>query len=128
MIISDVNVNAIINYSFGIAGFFIYVLLLVLMIVFKKKQVGPNHVFGYRTRFSLSSEENWKWSNDTFIKIMFIGGPIGLTIHIIIFIFAVIYNWPGWVLLLTMFSPVFLILGAAPFIEIFGRKKFRNNK
>ena len=52
--------NPIYIYCFGIAGIVIYLLLIILAIVFIKKDVYLNYVFGYRTPFALSSVKKWK--------------------------------------------------------------------
>ena len=41
--------NPIYIYCFGIAGIVIYLLLIILAIVFIKKDVDLNYVFGYKT-------------------------------------------------------------------------------
>ena len=60
--------NPIYIYCFGIGGIVIYLLLIILAIVFIKKGIDLNYVFGYRTPFALSSVKKWKWANNIFMK------------------------------------------------------------
>lgn len=77
--------NPIYIYCFGIGGIVIYLLLIVLAVIFIKKDVDLNYSFGYRTSFALSSEKKWKWTNSVFMKSIIIGEPIFLIIHINIY-------------------------------------------
>ena len=47
--------NPIYIYCFGIAGIVIYLLLIILAIVFIKKDVDLNYVFGYKTSLQKKS-------------------------------------------------------------------------
>ena len=118
--------NPIYIYCFGIAGIVIYLLLIILAIVFIKKDVDLNYDFGYRTPFALSSVKKWKWANNIFMKYLIIGEPIFLIIHIVIFTLSAVFSWFFWTILtmvigLIYFIPIFL------YIEIYGRIKFKND-
>ena len=114
--------------SFGIAGIIINAILLVLSIVLKVKDIDENFVFGYRTGFSLSSEEAWEWSNKTFATICIIGTPILLIGHIVVFALSMLLGLPTLYITLTMFSSLIFIICVIPFIEIIGRKKIGYKK
>ena len=83
--------NPIYIYCFGIAGIVIYLLLIILAIVFIKKDVDLNYDFDYRTPFALSSVKKWKWANNIFMKCLIIGEPIFLIIHIVIFTLSAVF-------------------------------------
>ena len=120
---SDTN---IINLSFGIGGILIDLVLIISAIIFKIKDVGINSFYGYRTKFSMSSEEKWNWCNNVFIKVSLIISPILILINVILMILALVNTWHVWVMTIVMFSSVIYILILVPFIEIYGRKKFKN--
>ena len=108
--------NPIYIYCFGIAGIVIYLPLIILAIVFIKKDVDLNYVFGYRTPFALSSVKKWKWANNVFMKCLIIGEPIFLIIHIVIL----------WTIL-TMVIGLIYFIPIVLYIEIYGRIKFKND-
>ena len=112
--------------TLGISGIVVNLLLLVLMIIFKVKDVKENRLFGYRTEFSMSSKEAWAWANKVCVLSYFIGCPILLGIHIALFVLTFINKWNYWFMFLTMISPAILLIAICPFIEIIGRKKFKN--
>lgn len=120
---SDTN---IINLSFGIGGILIDLVLIISSIIFKIKDIGINSFYGYRTKFSMSSEEKWNWCNNVFIKVSLIISPILILINVILMILALVNTWHVWVMTIVMFSSVIYILILVPFIEIYGRKKFKN--
>ena len=97
-----------------------------MLIILKKKDVKENYVFGYRTSFSLSSKEAWKWANGMFVKYSLVGCPILLLIHITVFVFSLIYDWPFWFVLITMNLPMIFLFILIPIIEIRGRKIMNN--
>ena len=83
--------NPVYIYCFGIAGIIIYLLLIILAIVFIKKDVDLNYVFGYRTPFALSSVKKWKWANifdNSYCYIYFISG-----IFLVLFIDNTYYGY-----------------------------------
>ena len=120
---SDTN---IINLSFGIGGILIDLVLIISAIIFRIKDIGINSFYGYRTKFSMSSEEKWNWCNNVFIKVSLIISPILILINVILMILALVNTWHVWVMTIVMFSSVIYILILVPFIEIYGRKKFKN--
>ena len=85
--------NPIYIYCFGIAGIVIYLLFIILAIVFIKKDVDLNYVFGYRTPFALSSVKKWKWANNIFMKCLIIGGTC---ISILVTMFIMGYQKKGF--------------------------------
>ena len=85
--------NPVYIYCFEIVGIIIYLLLIILAIVFIKKDADLNYVFGYRTPFALSSVKKWKWANNIFIKCLIIAEPIILIIHIVIFTLSAVFSW-----------------------------------
>ena len=109
--------NPVYIYCFGIAGIIIYLLLIILAIVFIKKDVDLNYVFGYRTPFALSSVKKWKWANNIFMKCLIIVEPIFLIIHIVIFTLSAV----------TMVIGLFSFIPIVLYIEIYGRIKFKND-
>ena len=96
--------NPVYIYCFGIAGIIIYLLLIILAIVFIKKDVDLNYVFGYRTPFALSSVKKWKWANNIFMKCLIIVEPIFLIIHIVIFTLSAVFSWFFLSTILTKFK------------------------
>ena len=106
MVLSDLFdldiINPIYIYCFGLGGIVIYLLIIVLAIVFIKKDVGLNYFFGYRTSFSLSSSKKWEWSNNIYVKCVLIGEPIFLIIHIVIFILSAVFSYFFLWTILTM--------------------------
>ena len=74
----------------------------------------------------MSSEEKWNWCNNVFIKVSLIISPILVLINVILMILALVNTWHVWVMTIVMFSSVIYILILVPFIEIYGRKKFKN--
>ncbi len=116
----------IINLSFGIGGIIIDVVLIISAIIFKVKDIGINYLYGYRTKFSMSSEEKWNWCNNVFIKVSLIISPILIIITTILMILAIINTWHVTVMAFIMFSSVFYILLLIPYIEIYGRRKFKD--
>lgn len=119
--------NPIYIYCFGIAGIVIYLLLIILAIVFIKKDVDLNYDFGYRTPFALSSTKKWKWANHIFMKYLIIGEPIFLIIHIVIFTLSVVFSWFFLWTILTMAIGLIYFIPIVLYIEIYGRIKFKND-
>lgn len=125
----DLNVlNPIYIYCFGIGGIVIYLLIIVLAVIFIKKDVDLNYTFGYKTPFSLSSEKKWKWANSVFMKSIIIGEPIFLIIHIIIFILSVIFSWFFLWVIISMVIGLIYFIPIVLYIEIYGHIKFKNDK
>ena len=123
LLIDSINLdvlNPIFIYCYGIAGIVIYLLLIVLAVVFIKKDVDLNYIFGYRTSFALSSKKKWKWANSVFMRCLIIGEPIFLIIHIIIFILSVVYSW------FFLWTIITMVIGLIYFIPICGRYEERN--
>ena len=118
--------NPIYIYCFGIAGTVIYFLLIILAIVFIKKDVDLNYVFGYRTPFALSSVKKWKWANNIFMKSLIIGEPIFFIIHIVIFTLSAVFSWFFLWTILTMVIGLIYFIPIVLYIEIYGRIKFKN--
>ena len=119
--------NPIYIYCFGIAGIVIYLLLIILAIVFIKKDVDLNYVFGYRTPFALSSVKKWKWANNIFMKCVLIAEPIFLIIHIVVFTLSAIFSYFFlWTILTFVFGLIYFI-PIVLYIEIYGRIKFKND-
>ncbi len=125
-IILDI-LNPIYIYCFGIAGIVFYLLLIILAIVFIKKDVDLNYVFGYRTPFALSSVKKWKWANNIFMKCVLISEPLFLIIHIIIFTLSAVYSWFFLWTILTMVIGLIYFIPVVLYIEIYGRIKFKND-
>ena len=119
--------NPIYIYCFGIAGIVIYLLLIILAIVFIKKDVDLNYVFGYRTPFALSSAKKWKWANNIFMKCLIIVEPIFLIIHIVIFTLSAVFSWFFLYTILTMVIGLIYFIPIVLYIEIYGRIKFKND-
>ena len=120
--------NPIYIYCFGIAEIVIYLLLIILAIVFIKKDVDLNYVFGYRTPFALSSVKKWKWANNIFMKCLIIGEPIFLIIHIVIFTLSAVFSWFFLWTILTMVIGLIYFIPIVLYIEIYGRRiKFKND-
>ena len=119
--------NPIYIYCFGIAGIVIYLLLIILAIVFIKKDVDLNYDFGYRTPFALSSVKKWKWANNIFMKCLIIGEPIFLIIHIVIFTLSAVFSWFFLWTILTMVIGLIYFIPIVLYIEIYGRIKFKND-
>lgn len=125
----DLNVlNPIYIYCFGIGGIVIYLLIIVLAVIFIKKDVDLNYTFGYKTPFSLSSEKKWKWANSVFMKSIIIGEPIFLIIHIIIFILSVIFSWFFLWVIISMVIGLIYFIPIVLYIEIYGHIKFKKDK
>ena len=110
--------NPVYIYCFGIAGIIIYLLLIILAIVFIKKDVDLNYVFGYRTPFALSSVKKWKWANNIFMKCL---------IHIVIFTLSAVFSWFFLSTILTMVIGLFYFIPIVLYIEIYGLIKFKND-
>lgn len=108
----------------GTVGIFISILLIVFASVFIKINVKPNPFFGYRTKFSLSSEKHWKWCNRVFAKTVLIWEPFVLVLHVLVFSLSMAFGWPCLYLLITLLLSVVFIIPVILFIEIHGRKKF----
>ena len=102
-------------------------LLIILAIIFIKKDVDLNYVFGYRTPFALSSVKKWKWANNIFMKCVLISEPLFLTIHIIIFILSAVYSWFFLWTILTLVLGLIYFIPVVLYIEIYGRIKFKND-
>ena len=119
--------NPIYIYCFGIAGIVIYLLLIILAIVFIKKDVDLNYAFGYRTSFALSSTKKRKWANHIFMKCIIIGEPIFFIIHIVIFTLSVVFSWFFLWTILTMAIGLIYFIPIVLYIEIYGRIKFKND-
>lgn len=120
------NEERIINISFGIAGIVIHLLLLVIVIIFILKKIDRNSVFGYRTKFSLSSDEKWDWSNKVFNISSIIFSPILLVTNIVLLVLSFSHDINNLIMTLMMFSSIICIFVLIPFIEIIGRIKFKN--
>lgn len=120
--------NPIYIYCFGIGGIVIYLLLIILAIIFIKKDVDLNYMFGYRTPFALSSVKKWKWANNIFMKCVLIAEPIFLIIHAIIFILSAVYSYFFLWTILTMVIGLIYFIPVVIYIEINGRIKFKNEK
>lgn len=120
------NEERIINISFGIAGIVIHLLLLVIVIIFILKKIDRNSVFGYRTKFSLSSDEKWEWSNKVFNISSIIFSPILLVTNIVLLVLSFSHDINNLIMTLMMFSSIICIFALIPFIEIIGRIKFKN--
>lgn len=120
--------NPIYIYCFGIGGIVIYLLLIILAIIFIKKDVDLNYMFGYRTAFALSSVKKWKWANNIFMKCVLIAEPIFLIMHAIIFILSAVYSYFFLWTILTMVIGLIYFIPVAIYIEINGRIKFKNEK
>ena len=119
--------NPVYIYCFRIAGIIIYLLLIILAIVFIKKDVDLNYVFGYRTPFALSSVKKWKWANNIFMKCLIIVEPIFLIIHIVIFTLSAVFSWFFLSTILTMVIGLFYFIPIVLYIEIYGLIKFKND-
>ncbi len=119
--------NPVYIYCFGIAGIIIYLLLIILAIVFIKKDVDLNYVFGYRTPFALSSVKKRKWANNIFMKCIIIVEPIFLIIHIVIFTLSAVFSWFFLSTILTMVIGLFYFIPIVLYIEIYGLIKFKND-
>ena len=119
--------NPVYIYCFGIAGIIIYLLLIILAIVFIKKDVDLNYVFGYRTPFALSSVKKWKWANNIFMKCLIIVEPIFLIIHIVIFTLSAVFSWFFLSTILTMVIGLFYFIPIVLYIGIYGLIKFKND-
>ena len=119
--------NPVYIYCFGIAGIIIYLLLIILAIVFIKKDVDLNYVFGYRTPFALSSVKKLKWANNIFMKCLIIVEPIFLIIHIVIFTLSAVFSWFFLSTILTMVIGLFYFIPIVLYIEIYGLIKFKND-
>lgn len=120
------NEERIINIAFGIAGIVIHLLLLVIVIIFILKKIDRNSVFGYRTKFSLSSDEKWEWSNKVFNISSIIFSPILLVTNIVLLVLSFSHDINNLIMTLMMFSSIICIFALIPFIEIIGRIKFKN--
>ena len=120
--------NPIYIYSFGVGGIIIYLLLIIMAIIFLKKDVDLNYIFGYRTSFALSSTKKWKWSNSVFMKCLLIVEPIFLIAHIVIFILSAVFSWFFLWTILTMAIGLIYFIPIVLYIEIYGRIKFKNDK
>ena len=108
--------NPVYIYCFGIAGIIIYLLLIILAIVFIKKDVDLNYVFGYRTPFALSSVKKWKWANNIFMKCL-----------IIVFTLSAVFSWFFLSTILTMVIGLFYFIPIVLYIGIYGLIKFKND-
>ena len=116
----------IINLSFGIGGIIIDLVLIISAVIFKVKDIGINYLYGYRTKFSTSSKEKWDWCNKVFVNVSLVISPILIIITTILMILAIINTWHVTVMAFIMFSSVFYILFLIPYIEIYGRIKFKD--
>ena len=119
--------NPVYIYCFEIVGIIIYLLLIILAIVFIKKDVDLNYVFGYRTPFALSSVKKWKWANNIFMKCLIIVEPILLIIHIVIFTLSAVFSWFFLSTILTMVIGLFYFIPIVLYIGIYGLIKFKND-
>ncbi|MBP5217074.1 MAG: SdpI family protein, partial [Bacilli bacterium] len=102
--------NPVIIVSFCVSGIFITSLLLVLMIIFKAKDIDENYLFGYRTNLSLSSPEAWEWCNGLFCKAAFIGCPFLLVGQAAILTLSLLLPWPYWPSIVALSAPAIFVL------------------
>lgn len=95
MVLTDLTdfENVAYTYTFGIVGIVFVVLFLVFGIIFVARKTELNYTFGYRSFFSLSSNDRWNWCNKVFFNSIFIFEPLFLIAHIVIFALSIVYNW-----------------------------------
>ncbi len=113
---------------FGFTGIGMAVLCVVLLAVMRIKSIDRNALFGYRTAFSLSSDETWRWCNDKASLYGIVLSLFGLAAHVFVFVLSLEHQWPYWISCITMMLPVFFLIVMIPFIEIIGRVKFSEPK
>ena len=113
-------------YLFGSLGIVLPILFLVLEGVFVLRKVGRNYFFGYRTSFSLSSPERWDWANRVLAYGIFLYEPIILVVHVVLFSLSLARGWGFLAPLITFLLSLLHLFLVIPYVEIQGRRKFRN--
>lgn len=112
--------------TFGCVAIIFNLLFLVLGTIFIIKKPELNYSFGYRSGFSLSSSNRWRWCNKIFFRFTTFSQPIFLIINIIIFTLSLIYEWSfAWITISFAIS-IGILIPISLFIEIYGRHKFKN--
>lgn len=126
MVLTDLTdfENVAYTYTFGIVGIVFIVLFLVFGIIFLARKTELNYTFGYRSFFSLSSNDRWNWCNKVFFNSIFIFEPLFLIAHIVIFVLSIVYNWSFAYVTISMACSLVFLIPVTLFIEIYGRIKF----
>ncbi len=112
--------------TFGCVAIIYNLLFIILGVIFILRKTELNYSFGYRSGFSLSSTNRWRWCNKIFFNFTIVSQPIFLILNIVIFLLSLINSWSfAWIVISFAISIVILI-PVTLFIEIYGRYKFKN--
>lgn len=112
--------------TFGCVAIIYNLLFIILGVIFILRKTELNYSFGYRSGFSLSSTNRWRWCNKIFFNFTIVSQPIFLILNIVIFVLSLINSWSfAWIVISFAISIVILI-PVTLFIEIYGRYKFKN--
>ena len=112
--------------TFGCVAIIYNLLFIILGVIFILRKSELNYSFGYRSGFSLSSTNRWRWCNKIFFNFTIVSQPIFLILNIVIFLLSLINSWSfAWIVISFAISIVILI-PVTLFIEIYGRCKFKN--
>lgn len=112
--------------TFGCVAIIYNLIFLILGVIFILRKTELNYSFGYRSWFSLSSTNRWKWCNKIFFNFTMASQPIFLILNIVIFILSLINSWSFAWIVISFATSIGILIPVTLFIEIYGRYKFKN--